>query len=111
VRPAPSQQSPAVAGTDSAAEDVASYLRSKAISSAIGVAESVLNRPEVRKLIRRAMATEGLRQGAILCLLFAGVFSVINSIRSSLSMGPVFDAAVGSILLAASIVMMRLYSR
>jgi hypothetical protein len=91
--------------------DVESYLKSKAVRSILGVAESVMNMPEVRRAIRRAVAGEGLRQGALLCLMFAGVFSIINSIRSALSPSPLADAVAGSVMVAVAAIAMKLYLR
>jgi len=94
-----------------AAGDVESYLKAKAAKSILSVAESVMSAPEVRRAVRRALAGEGLRQGALLCLMFAGVFSIINSIRSALSPSPLVDAVAGSVMVATAVIAMKLYLR
>jgi hypothetical protein len=91
--------------------DVEAYLKAKAVRSILGVAESVMSTPEVRRVVRRAVAGEGLRQGALLCLMFAGVFNIINSIRSVLPSSPLTDAVAGSVMVAAAAIAMKLYLR
>jgi hypothetical protein len=70
-----------------------------------------MSAPEFRRAVRRALAGEGLRQGALLCLMFAGVFSIINSIRSALSPSPLVDAVAGSVMVATAVIAMKLYLR
>ena len=80
-------------------------LKQKSIRGIINVANDFLNHPEVKKVIRRIMAVEGLRMGVILAFLFTGLICIFNCIRSAIQ-SPVVDLALGVALISVALIVL-----
>jgi hypothetical protein len=75
------------------------YLKSKMNTSTVRTVESILEQPEMKKLIRKTLVREALKSSIILCLLFTGIFTIYNALRSAVNWGFAGDVAAGATLI------------
>ena len=80
------------------------YLKSKMNTSAVRTVESILEQPEMKRLIRKTLVREALKSSIILCLLFTGIFTIYNALRSAVNWGLAGDVAAGATLILVAAV-------
>jgi 3'-phosphoadenosine 5'-phosphosulfate (PAPS) 3'-phosphatase len=78
------------------------YLKSKMNTSAVRTVESIFEQPEMKRLIRKTLVREALKSSIILCLLFTGIFTIYNALRSAVNWGLAGDVAAGATLILAA---------
>jgi hypothetical protein len=71
------------------------YLKGKMNASTVNLIESFLEAPEMKRLIRKMLVREALKQSVILCFLFTGIFTVYNALRQLVNWGLGGDVALG----------------
>jgi hypothetical protein len=75
-----------------------SYLKSKMNASTAKTIESILEQPEMKRLIRKTFVREGLLQGFIMAFIFLGLMMIYNSCKAALNFGWQIDLLVGYFL-------------
>jgi hypothetical protein len=75
------------------------YLKAKMNKSAAKTVEAILEQPEMKRLIRKTLVREALKSSIILCLLFTGIFTIYNALRSAVNWGLAGDVAAGATLI------------
>jgi hypothetical protein len=71
------------------------YLKSKMNASTVKTIESILEQPQMKRLIRKMLVREALKQSVILCFLFTGIFTIYNALRQITNWGLTGDVALG----------------
>lgn len=80
-----------------------SYLKSKMNASTVKTVEAFLEAPEMKRLIRKMLVHEALKQSVILCFLFTGIFTVYNALRQITNWGLTGDIALGVSLISIAV--------
>ena len=80
------------------------YLKAKMNKSAAKTVEAILEQPEMKRLIRKTLVREALKSSIILCLLFTGIFTIYNALRSAVNWGLAGDVAAGATLILVAAV-------
>jgi len=71
------------------------YLNTKINKSTAKTVEAILEQPEMKRLIRKMLVREALKQSVILCFLFTGIFTIYNALRQITNWGLTGDMALG----------------
>jgi hypothetical protein len=71
------------------------YLKAKSQKGVVNTVEAILEQPEMKRLIRKMLVREALKQSVILCFLFTGIFTVYNALRQLVNWGLGGDVALG----------------
>lgn len=79
------------------------YLQRKSNASAVKTIESILEQPQMKRLIRKMLVREALKQSIILCFLFTGIFTIYNALRQMTNWGLYGDVAMGVILIFVAV--------
>lgn len=75
------------------------YLKSKANASTVKTIEAIMEEPAMKRLIKKMLVREALKQSVILCFLFTGFFTIYNSLRQLTNWGLTGDIILGVTLI------------
>ncbi len=75
------------------------YLKAKSQKSVVNVVETLLEQPEMKRLIRKTFVKEGLLQGFVMAFIFVGLLMVYNALKAAFNFGWQIDFLIGYFLI------------